>query len=1054
MPIELAKLEQIFGEAAGMPGEERAQFLNRACGENAELRDVVESLLRAHDAAGTFLQPATTINPANQPPAEDVGTVIGRYKLLQKIGEGGFGVVYMAEQEQPIRRRVALKIIKLGMDTGQVIARFEAERQALAILDHPGIAKVHDGGATDAGRPYFVMELVIGVPITEYCDRNRIGIRQRIELFIQVCQAVQHAHQKGLIHRDLKPSNVLVSTVDGRPVAKVIDFGIAKAMAARLTEKTLFTEFRTLIGTPEYMSPEQAEGSLDIDTRSDVYSLGALLYEILAGAPPFDPKELRSKAYGEMQRIIRELEPPRPSTRVSTSANAASIAAVRGIEPRQLRASLHGELDWIVMKCLDKDRTRRYESAAALAGDAQRFLADEPISAAAPTTLYRLRKFVRRNKGPVIVAATISLLLIGGIIGTTLGLVGQSQQRRLAEIRGQEAERQAEVARANHASANAVLQFQLDMFDSAHPDDRRDSVKVIDVMDAAVKQLDDGKFNDNPVIAAAVRYQVGQTYFALGRLVAAETNFRKCVELRREIAAKDVAYNRSLADAIGRLVLTMNDQGRYADAEALISESLTIRRRERAVDHKSVAADLILLSTTLMNQAKLADAEQACHEAATIQRQIVPLPSGELSDCLNALGVARARQGKFADAEAAFREQVEVRRKDLPSEQKQLAQAISNLANVLNEQAKLTEAELCYREALEIRRAILPVDHPDIAQTLNNFGPLLERTGRFDEAESILREAVMIRRKSLGADNPLIASSLANLASLLAGKGDHLQAEALYREALAVQKKNLSDDHPSIAQTLNNLGGELTVLRRFDEAEPMLREALAIRRKKLTADHPHIARSLHNLARLLRDQGKIEEAETLLREALETREKSLPANHPGIADTLFNLADLLEAKKNLEEAERAFRRALKIRSDALASGHIDLALVRHRIASLRVDRGDIAEAEQIYRVVLADLKLDSPQAERLAAAAHRELGRGYLSAGRFQEAEQELLQAQRGLAKHDGHFDAHQSCVALLEQLYLAWDKADSGKGYAAKAKEWAAQRSTTQPATTQSSGE
>jgi serine/threonine protein kinase/tetratricopeptide (TPR) repeat protein len=425
MQIDLARVEEIFGEAVTKAdAAARNAYLEAACGGDAELRARVEALLAAHEAAGDFLKlrGADPAADATVSFGERPGSHIGHYKLLAQIGEGGFAVVFMAEQEQPVRRRVALKIIKLGMDTRQIVARFEAERQALAMMDHPSIAKVFDAGATGPasgcpGRPYFVMELVKGMPITEYCDQHKLTIDQRLNLFAQVCSAVQHAHQKGVIHRDIKPSNVLVSTQDDRPAAKVIDFGIAKAIQAPLTEKTLFTDFRQLIGTPAYMSPEQADGSLDIDTRSDVYSLGVLLYELLAGTPPFDPKELRAKAFGEMQRIIREEEPPTPSTRLSGGHDTLpSIAALRAVEPRKLAAMLRGELDWIVMRCLEKDRARRYQTANALATDVMNYLADDPVSACPPSFGYKLKKFARKYRTPLVTAGAFAAILVAGTV--------------------------------------------------------------------------------------------------------------------------------------------------------------------------------------------------------------------------------------------------------------------------------------------------------------------------------------------------------------------------------------------------------------------------------------------------------------------------------------------------------------------------------------------------------------------------------------------------------------------------------------------------------------
>ena len=417
MSQEVKDIKAIFSEALEkQTDDERSSYLGQACGNDADLREKVENLLKAHNEAGDFLEPPDLDAEAGMdlPPTERPGTVIGRYKLLEQIGEGGMAVVYMADQYEPIRRKVALKIIKLGMDTKSVIARFEAERQALAMMDHPNVAKVLDAGATETGRPYFVMELVRGVSITEFCDKNNLSTRERLELFISVCQAVQHAHQKGIIHRDIKPTNVMVTQHEGTPVPKVIDFGIAKAINQRLTEKTLFTRYAHMIGTPAYMSPEQAELSdIDIDTRSDIYSLGVLLYELLTGTPPFSEDELRKAGYIEMQRIILEEEPTRPSTKLSTLGETLTeIAKHRASTPDLLRKAVRGDLDWIVMKSLEKARERRYDKASALALDIQRHLKDQPILARAPGTFYRLHKFFRRHRFQVAASLIVSVLAV------------------------------------------------------------------------------------------------------------------------------------------------------------------------------------------------------------------------------------------------------------------------------------------------------------------------------------------------------------------------------------------------------------------------------------------------------------------------------------------------------------------------------------------------------------------------------------------------------------------------------------------------------------------
>jgi serine/threonine protein kinase/WD40 repeat protein len=466
------KAKTILLEAIGTVGPDRQGFLDRACGNDAMLRAEVESLLAAAEEAGEFLMSPTAGAPAalsDDPLRERPGATVDRYKLLQQIGEGGMGVVFMADQEHPVRRRVALKIIKPGMDSAQVIARFEAERQALAIMEHPNIARVFDGGATETGRPYFVMELVRGTPITSYCDQHKLAIPRRLELFVQVCQAVQHAHQKGLIHRDIKPSNVLVSAQDDRPMVKVIDFGIAKATQVRLTEKTVFTDFHQFIGTPEYMSPEQADGGLDVDTRSDVYSLGVLLYELLAGLPPFDPKELRSKAFGEMQRIIREVEPPAPGTRLSGHLDTLpSVAALRGVEPRKLQMLVRGELDWIVMRALEKNRTRRYDTASGLARDIERHLADEPVEACPPSARYRLQKFARRYRRALVLSgAFAAVLLAATIVSISLTVrairaekLVNSQKNALIQERDRVVAAEADAEREKHSAQAAAAMAQ------------------------------------------------------------------------------------------------------------------------------------------------------------------------------------------------------------------------------------------------------------------------------------------------------------------------------------------------------------------------------------------------------------------------------------------------------------------------------------------------------------------------------------------------------------------------------------------------------------------
>ena len=468
---------------------ERATFLEQACGDNRQLCAEIECLLQAHRNPPEVIRQLDAAPPTlDQPPAEKPGTQIGPYKLLQQIGEGGFGVVYMAEQTEPVERRVALKIIKPGMDTQQVIARFEAEEQALAMMDHPNIARVFEVGTTESGRPYFAMELVQGVPITQYCDEHHLTPRERLELFVPVCHAIQHAHQKGIIHRDIKPTNVLVAEYDDRPVPKIIDFGVAKAIQQRLTERTMFTQFGQVVGTIDYMSPEQAKlNELDIDTRSDIYSLGVLLYELLTGETPFDRQRLHSAAFDELLRIIREEEPPKPSKRLSSSHSLPSIAANRHTEPKKLSALVRGELDWIVMKALEKDRARRYETANGLANDIRRYLNDEPVLACPPSAAYRIRKFTRRNKAAIAMAALIAAALVIAT-GISLGQATRATQAAIAERQAYEEAREAELDAKRQWFRAALAQARASRV-SGRQGQRLEALKAVEEATGLLKSL-------------------------------------------------------------------------------------------------------------------------------------------------------------------------------------------------------------------------------------------------------------------------------------------------------------------------------------------------------------------------------------------------------------------------------------------------------------------------------------------------------------------------------------------------------------------------------------
>ena len=737
---------------------------------------------------------------------------IGPYRLLQLLGEGGMGEVWLAEQKTPIHRTVALKLIKAGMDTKAVVARFESERQALALMDHPCIARVFDAGSTAEGRPYFVMEYVPGLPLSEYCDKHQLTIRERLELFTQVCDGVQHAHQKAIIHRDLKPSNILVIEQDNKAVPKIIDFGLAKATGQRLTDRTMFTEIGAMLGTPAYMSPEQADQSeQNIDTRTDVYSLGVILYQLLVGALPFEPKALQAAGLEAVLRVIREQEPPKPSTKIRSMGEAFNVSAQnRKMEPRSFARQLQGELDWITMKALEKDRVRRYGTASELAADIARYLHSEPVVAGPATPAYRLKKYAARHRIALGAAAGLLLLLAGFAVTQAVEL------RRITEERNQAARERDQATR--------VTDFMTSMFRVSDPSEARgNSVTAREILDKASANIDTGLAKD-PELQAQMMHVMGDVYDNLGLYSRALPLEQRALEIRKRVLGPE---NPDTLKTQNNLAILLARSGNYPEAEKLDRETVDTSRRVLGPDN--------------------------------------PLTLGSTSN----LAVLLDHEGRLAEAEQLDRQTLDASRRVLGPEHPNTLKSMATLANVVWHEGKYADAEKLDRELLDIRQRVLGPDHPDTLNTMNNLASVLDDEGDYADAEKLYRQTVDIQRRVLGPEHPVTLGSMSNLANALDNEGRYAEAETLCRQSLDIRRRVLGPEHPETVESMNNLADILAHEGKYDEAEKLDRGALDIRQRTLGPDNPQTAISRYGLAAIAARRGQRDQAFSLLHEAVD-----------------------------------------------------------------------------------------------------------------------------------------------------------------------------------------
>jgi serine/threonine protein kinase/tetratricopeptide (TPR) repeat protein len=1077
MAVDLKRVQTVFMTVLEQPDPAgRTEVLDRECVGDTELRSRVETLLTALGEPDSLLvdTPApgvelrsTVIMDRPPPPliAEGPGSHIGPYKLLQKLGEGGMGAVYMAEQEKPVRRRVALKIIKPGMDSEQVIARFEAERQALALMEHQNIARVLDAGTTDTGRPYFVMELVHGVPITEYCDQVQLSPTERLELFVPVCQAIQHAHQKGIIHRDIKPSNVLVTLYDGKPVPKVIDFGVAKAIDQTLTERTMFTQYGAIVGTLEYMSPEQAEMSaLGVDTRSDIYSLGVLLYELLTGTTPLEHQKLCGAAYAEILKRIKDEDPPRPSTRLSSSKETLpAICAQRKTEPARLRKLVRGELDWIVMKALEKDRTRRYETAGGLARDVERFLSGDAVEACPPSAGYRLRKFARKHRAALASAAAFAVLLVLGAVVSTYEAIRATRAERQARaeaVRAIDAETRArrqrdravdaehrtaaqrdravlaevqakaegEKARRSAAESLAVLSFfENQVLAAARPEGQAGglgrNVTIRHALDAAEPKIALA-FQQQPLVEASVRTVLGSTYHFLGESARAIGQLERALEIRK---AKLEPGHPDTLTAQNNLAMAYQSSGRWDTAIPLLEQTLATRTTRLGATHPD----------SLTTQHDLARAYQAngrWDRAIPLLEQTLATRTAKLGaehpDTLTSQhDLARAYQanGRWDKSIPLLEQTLATRKARLGAEHPDTLTSQNDLALAYQADGRWHQSIPLLEQTLAMRIARLGPEHPDTLASQNGLALAYHEAGQSSRALPLLEQTLAARTAKLGAGHPDTLLTQDILANGYKAAGQWDRAIPLFERTLATQTSRLGADHPSALTCQNNLALAFRDAGQWDRAIPLFERTLAVETARLGPDHPNALLTQNNLALTLRDDGQWDRATTLFERTLAIRSAKLGPDHP---DTLLTQQNLAMAYRLLGRWDRAiplFERTLATQTARLGADHPTTLLTQNNLGPAYVAVGKVDRAIALLEKTLAGRMAKLGAGHPTTFTSQNNLALAYQAAGELDRA---IALFEQTLAARTSRLGAdHPSTLTTRFDLASAYQaRGDSGR--------------------------
>jgi eukaryotic-like serine/threonine-protein kinase len=910
--VRWERIKDLLHQAMQLDPDQRARFLDDTCPPSDSCRAEVDSLLAAdEDARSSFLQGSTPMSGFEL--ALDVGLSAGdvfegRFRLIEPLGEGGMGQVWLAEQTVPVRRQVALKLIKAGMYDQSVLQRFRSERQSLAMMDHPTIAKVFEAGATAQGQPYFVMEYVPGESITQYCDGRRLGIRARVELMIQACEGVQHAHQKAIVHRDLKPANILVVELDGKAVPRIIDFGLAKAIAPQAPGEGDFTLLGQFVGTPGYMSPEQVDPNVkDIDTRTDVYSLGVVLYVLLCGRRPFDADTGRRPPLDELLRKLREEDPPPPSASVAGAGDLkAAAAAARGVEPKQLAHSLRGDLDSIATKALERSRVRRYDTASELAADLKRYLTDEPVIARPAGAAYRLKKYARRHRVAVGIAAGLMLLLGAFSILQGFELHRTEQERDRANLERDRASRERDRASRERDRATRITDFMTNMFRVSDPSEARgNSVTAREILDKASTEMTSGLAHDADA-QSQMLYVMASTYLNLGLYARAHELAERALRARETLYG---ARDASTLESMAQLGWILDRQGRLPEADKLERQALESLRELQGPQSLLALESSDHLGVIEEEQGHYAEAERLAREVMDGAGRTLG-PESRLA-LLSANHVAQVLwdQGRYADAEQQYRRLVEVDARVLGSDHPQTLAARLNLALAIASQQRAAEAEVLYRDVLSVQERVLGPEHQYTVLTMESLAILLINAGRLAEGEKLHRRVLAIRLRTLGAEHPDTLNSQLNLADVLL-KEDHVaDADKLQRSTLAVQQRVLGAQNPETLFSESNLAAILVREHRYGEAEKLAAETLAVQRRALGQAHPETLTTLRVLGRAMAYDHRYAQASRLLREDIEQLNEG--ADQQASASAWYAFACVALAAGRADEAVLYLKEAVR-----------------------------------------------------------------------------------------------------------------------------------------------